>query len=69
MTYWHWPTSFGYVVIDDEHAAEEEQDALVGRRKQEFKNEYGSYKVLKLYCYKCRGFGCNHILSIKEENV
>lgn len=69
MTYWHWPTSFGYVVINDQNEAKEENDALLGWRKQELKNEYGSHMVLKLYCYKCRGFTCNHIQSVKEENV
>lgn len=66
MTFWHWPTSFGYIVIDDECDEKENRDALIGWREKEFKNPYGNYTVPKLYCYFCRGFGCSHIQSIND---
>lgn len=67
--YWHWPTSFGYVVIDDQSDEREENDALVGWRNQELKNEYGTHSLKKLYCYRCRSAMCVHINTIKDENV
>lgn len=68
MTYWHWPTSFGFVVIDDQSEAKDERDALIGYRKQEFKNEYGQHTALRKYCFFCRGFSCSYIQSIEMQD-